>query len=794
MKEKFKKIFWRIFDRIRDLDPQVMLFMIVYFKKGWLFDFLQSSETNFATYLELQKSSTNQPKSEVLLKEASEVFKDNLEQFDRRVISDIYESLNELDGELKEIFDSLLVSIYEVLGSKYHESIQPTELTNLMMSIADPKKGEVIYNPFSGLNSLGVKAPIGVKVISQEINRRTYGLGLLRIIAHEKKNDIKPLNSNSITEWQYSKYDCILSTPPFGLQLNKRNSVHEDHRSLESYLLEKVISNLGDNGRAVVVISNNFLFSRSKKIVYLREKLVKDKLIDSIISFPGGLFRNTGMPFSLLSIKKNNDDVPLFIDAKDFVHTNRKKRESKIDEEKILELYEGRKECNASRNVSVKEIQNNKYQLSIGKYFLENYEGVKLKNLVQPIKKERIAKNEKLKLIKISDLSSSFDENYTFNEEMADGSRNKRHLKLSESALLLSTSFDDLKPTYVEIKDEPIAYINMISAFSINTNLVHPVYLTNKLRKEYITRQVDALKVGGAIRRIRSADLLNVKVQIPPIDQQKEVVKSLEEVSKKLKELRNERNAIVDGQKVEKFKEFGSLKHTTGTARQEILNWSINIEDYLNENSNELDKIQKKFIDLYGISIPDALNEIKSNVEYITKVLEKGEKGLILDKYQKSVVTLFELKKLINGLNYSGFKFDLVKRISIDGEISKRGIKANKDLLKILFENLLTNANKYAFNNLNKESNELVIELTEAKGFLWMEVKDNGKGFKSNYTKEKYATWLSTTSSNNGEGEGGYTVDQIAKYFGDDNWQLILNDDPIYPVKFLFKFKIIAAE
>ena len=33
-------------------------------------------------------------------------------------------------------------------------------------------------------------------------------------------------------------------------------------------------------------------------------------------------------------------------------------------------------------------------------------------------------------------------------------------------------------------------------------------------------------------------------------------------------------------------------------------------------------------------------------------------------------------------------------------------------------------------------------------------------------------------------------VNRIAEYFNDPTWELILNEDPIYPVKFKFQFSL----
>lgn len=797
MKDNFKKLFWPLMTRVRDLDPQVLLFLIVFYKRGWLKDFLDSSERNlyeFSHPLRSRLKGTPLSEDNSVFLEAIDIFRDNFKQLDKRIAQEVFYNLNELKYDINGIFDYALESIQDVLGAKSYEYYQPKELTKIMLSVANLKEGDQVYNPFSGLNSLGVKSESGATFICQELNTQTYGLGLLRIIAHGKEETVTALNSNSITEWQHLEYDCIISTPPFGMRLNKNISEIGQYRQLEPLMIDRVINDLKPNGRAVLTLSNNFLFNASKSVKKLRERLIKCGFLEAIISLPGGIFKNTGIPSNIIVINKNYNSDPYFFDARDLTINRNTERQKSLDVDAILEIYLNKIQADYSRFVSKEEIQDENYELSIGKFFLGNFEGVKLKEVIKPIKKERIAEGQKLRLIKISDLSSAVDEGFSFSNKLADGAENKRHLVLREPALLVATTFENLKPTYVEVEDEAISYINLINAYKVDTKLVDPIYLTHELRKDYIKEQVQALQVGSTVRRIRSKDLMSVRVKIPPLEQQHEIVKNLEEVSKKLNELKQERDAIVHGQKIEKFREFGSIKHTTGTARQTILDWSVNLNEFFSRNQNKLTGLNKEFKNLYELDINEALESITSSVEYITNVFEKGEQGLILDNYQKEVIPLNKLNNFISNLNQPGFKFQLDARELKEKNLSERGILANFELLQIFFDNLLSNANKYAFDTVDKKGNIVVIELTEAEGYLNIEVKDNGKGFKRNFTRGKYIRRFSTTSSENGDGEGGYTIDQIAKYFNNQNWELLLDEDEIYPVKFLFKFKVKSAE
>jgi type I restriction enzyme M protein len=83
-----------------------------------------------------------------------------------------------------------------------------------------------------------------------------------------------------------------------------------------------------------------------------------------------------------------------------------------------------------------------------------------------------------------------------------------------------------------------------------------------------------------------------------------------------------------------------------------------------------------------------------------------------------------------------------------------------------------------------------MVELSEIDNYLIVEVSNNGFPFPKNFDREKFITKYSTADVSNGSGLGGYDINRIATYFENENWELILNTDPIYPVIFRFSFPI----
>jgi type I restriction enzyme M protein len=219
------------------------------------------------------------------------------------------------------------------------------------------------------------------------------------------------------------------------------------------------------------------------------------------------------------------------------------------------------------------------------------------------------------------------------------------------------------------------------------------------------------------------------------------------------------------------------------------LGWSKNLSKFFIREKDAISKLNTEFKELFDLGIIDAITEINRDIKFISDVLEKGENGLVLKNYDKTIVSLSEINSLINELSDYGFKFSIEKQLLKVDEMKTRGILSNKILLKTLLDNLLTNADKYGFKD-KSEGNHVMIELREDENQLILDVRNNGLPFPKNFDREKFSIKYSTADNTNGSGLGGYDINRIATYFDNSDWKLILNNAPIYPVIFSFSLPI----
>lgn len=748
---------------------------------------------------ENKSSSNNTSESYESYRTIIQNLNNSLAKIDDHSFKRICDKLSELDRKFltekfPEIFDDIIYRISQSQGRYAGEFIQPVEITRFICALAELPEKASVFNPFAGLASFGVYFDKGQDYFGQELNLRTWILGALRILAYKRPGTSNYVCNDSILQWPApsKKFDLIVANPPFGFRLgNQYREAEPEIRTIEQFLLEKGVQSLKSDGKLIALLPQGILF-RGMHEQRLREYLVDRDLIDTIVSLPGGLLLNTGIPLVIIVLSKSKK-MPgkvRFVDAKRYVKV-------KGTREKVLNDYALNSILHATNQgpdvisiVSNEQIRVNNYNLNVPRYFQKKIDGVKLGDILEFVSGQRRNLPESGKLIRIRDLK---DDKLDFkldlsNVETTALRRPDLHL-ISESCLLLSARWRTLKPTSFEFKGESIVRSQDILSFKVNESKVEIAYLINELHTDYVQEQLESFRSGTTIPFIKKDDLLEIVIKLPSLEEQRAKIQGISEISDKIKSLVEEQNALEHGTSIKLSNEFASLKHTLGRPRQNILDWSDNLIHYLDNKRKEVDSLSKGFEEFYEIDIISALKEIKRDINFITDVLEKGENGFVVEEFEKEIIPLADINNTIHELSNNSLNFK-IKKLLIKGEkLKERGIFGNRILFKTLLDNLLTNANKYGFDK-KEIGNEVVIELTEVEDILSLEVKNNGKPFPKNYDKEKFITKYSTADISSGSGLGGYDINRIAIDFKNPDWELSLNEDPFYAVKFKFQFPI----
>ncbi|QKJ63325.1 N-6 DNA methylase [Flavobacterium sp. M31R6] len=777
-------------------DFHLVLFLLTIKRMGFKSEFFSNSMENQVALLDFLSDYDNVNASNII--DVYGVYDSLIYRLPNEKLIQLYFVIDSIDSKILddnflEIFDYILYKFLQSLGKFSGEFILPIELSRFMINIANLKHKGSIYNPFAGATSFGVLAPENSNYIGQEINQTTWVVGVLRLLATNSFHSKSLILGDSIKQWNPNslKYDLIIASPPFGMRLpfgvsGKWGTI----RNFENFAIEKGLDDLKNDGKLVILVPESFLFS-SGQIANLRYHLIDQDLIESVISFPNGILHHTAIKTSVLVINKSkkNKGFINFIIADDFVinGVNRSKILKDLD---FVETISKGKESSFLRKISIEEVKSQDRVLDCQRYFLENFDGVKLNEFVTRIRGQRFNSGENGKWVKIKDLKDDNHNFYLDVDKVEEIPFIRQVSKIEENCILISKIGRTLKPTFFEFSGESIYINDDILALRVDKKIALPIFVVMEFYKDYVVEQANSFRKGAVIPFLKVSDILSIKFDLPNLLEQQKQLDYFIELTSKLYDLEQQRDNLKSGFKKYQFDEFASLKHSLGAPRQNILsNSKTLIRFFENDNSNEFKVVSAKFFEHYGIELQEVFNQFKNDINQISTILEKGENGLLVNDYKKELISLFEINKFINGLSDNGFNFKIRPKPLSEVDTIEKYFECNLTLLKILFDNIFTNANKYAFDSF-EETNEVVIELALIGNQLEVSIKNNGRPFPKKYSKEKFISKFSTNNTNKGKGIGGYDINRIAAYFENEDWTIDLNTNPLYPVVFKFLFPI----
>ncbi|WP_428697243.1 type I restriction-modification system subunit M [Stappia sp.] len=330
------------------------------------------------------------------------------------IISKIAEELKGFSTDsdtLGDAYEYLIGEFAAGSGKKAGEFYTPQRISDILSGIValdsqDPKSGKrkhlasvMDFACGSGSLLLNVRqqmkkagGSIG-KIFGQEKNITTYNLARMNMLLHGVKDtEFEIYHGDTLTnEWDMLRetnpakkpaFDAVVANPPFSYRWEPTEALGEDMRFKNHGLAPKSAADfafllhgfhyLKDDGVMAIILPHGVLF-RGGAEAKIREKLLKDGHIDTVIGLPANLFYSTGIPVCILVLKrcKQPDDV-LFINASESFKKG--KRQNYMTDEhiaEIIETYQQRPEERIdryARRVSMDEIEANDFNLNITRY------------------------------------------------------------------------------------------------------------------------------------------------------------------------------------------------------------------------------------------------------------------------------------------------------------------------------------------------------------------------------------------------------------------------------------------
>jgi len=287
-----------------------------------------------------------------------------------------------------------------------------------------------------------------INLYGQEINFKIVLIGKLNLLLHGipnsnivMKDSLKDsiLNKNNYI----NSFDIILSNLPLGLKWDMNEIGYRDEfkygipstMNADWLFIQRGIASLNKVGRAAFIVSKGTLTRKTENKI--REYILRDDIIEAVISLPSNLYISTNTSLEILIINKNKKaylkDKILFIDAsKDFYKKERGKNDLKPEHiNKIINVYQNFSEIDEySKIVDISMIEKHNFELDSSLYInnsLDHLKNAKMKFLSEvadvkrglqlsknDINNSTDSENNSYCYIKISDINNDTIE---FNEE-----------------------------------------------------------------------------------------------------------------------------------------------------------------------------------------------------------------------------------------------------------------------------------------------------------------------------------------------------------------------------------------
>lgn len=267
-------------------------------------------------------------------KEKNARLKNLLTDFSELTLDESHLENNDIIGDA---YMYLVSTFASESGKKAGEFFTPAEVSTLLARLTKSKPGARICDPACGSGSLLIKAGKEVgsnnfSLYGQEVNGSTWALAMMNMFLHGFDNAVirwgDTLRNPKLKEDdRLMKFDTVVANPPFSLdKWGADEAAHDPYNrfwrgippkskgdwAFISHMIE--VAREG-SGKVGVVIPHGVLF-RGASEGKIRQQVIDENLLETVIGLPANLFFGTGIPAAIAIFNKGKaTDHVLFIDA-----------------------------------------------------------------------------------------------------------------------------------------------------------------------------------------------------------------------------------------------------------------------------------------------------------------------------------------------------------------------------------------------------------------------------------------------------------------------------------------------
>ena len=322
-----------------------------------------------------------------------------------RRLADVLKGVAKLEfGSFDNSHIDLFGDAYEFLISNYAanagksggEFFTPQHVSKLIAQLAMHKQTSVnkIYDPACGSGSLLLQAKkhfdahvIEDGFFGQEVNHTTYNLARMNMFLHNINYDKFNIQLGDTLRAPHfgddKPFDAIVSNPPYSVKWigsDDPTLINDDRFAPAVVMAPKskadfafvlhALSYLSGKGRAAIVCFPG-IFYRSGAERKIRQYLVDNNYVETVISLAPNLFFGTTIAVNILVLSKHKlDTATQFIDASALFKKGT--NNNLLDDEhieRIMRVFDSKQNLNHfARSVPLEEVAANDYNLSVSSY------------------------------------------------------------------------------------------------------------------------------------------------------------------------------------------------------------------------------------------------------------------------------------------------------------------------------------------------------------------------------------------------------------------------------------------
>jgi len=249
--------------------------------------------------------------------------------------------IEKIDGDaFGKIYEYFLGKFASSEGQRGGEFFTPTSIVNLIVEILKPISGRIL-DPACGSGGMFVQSAEFIKrhkelpnekieICGQEKTEETVRLCKMNLAVHGLEGDVK--QGNTFYEDAHDSvgnFDFVMANPPFNVSGVDKERIKKDKRykaipkvDNANYLwIQDFYSALNSTGRAGFVMPNSASDARQTE-QDIRADLVKENIIDVMVSIGSNFFHNVTLPCTLWFFDKNKVSTKrknkvLFLDVRE---------------------------------------------------------------------------------------------------------------------------------------------------------------------------------------------------------------------------------------------------------------------------------------------------------------------------------------------------------------------------------------------------------------------------------------------------------------------------------------------